>query len=506
VTAAPDPTGAGTVTAAPAPAGSPAAGPAHGDQRAAEPAQDDRPATGLGLSWAPTAHYRRLASVALLPLLAAVVLGRPGYLVLAAPMVAALALAARRPRYGARANVRVSAGRCFEGDQVIITVNAEPDGPADSAGVRLSLPPALAVSGGPGSGSPGSGGPGSGGPGSNGTGGRRRPGELAGPVQGGGGPVEAEWQVTAQRWGRWDGRIPVTVRSRGGLFAGTAVLGLGEITVFPRPPSLAQLALPAQLRTRIGDHVDRRPGEGVEFAGVRPFVPGDRLRRINWPVTSRRGALHVNQLAAERAAEIVAVIDATIDAGPPGDSSLDRAVRGVAGIARAYTRAGDRVGVITMYGPLRWIAPGIGPRQFYRIVESVLDVRSLYSFVAPDMAWIPPTVLPAGALVIVFSPLLDERAIDAVTDLRERGYPVIVTDVLGTSPAPSAGPAGPGLALRLWRLERRALRYRLESLGIPVVGWPGEPRHEPDSGEDTSARLDVALGRFARHRVQGSAR
>jgi uncharacterized protein (DUF58 family) len=415
----------------------------------------------------------------------------------------------------------VSTDRCFEGEQVIITVNAEPDGPADSAGVQLSLPPALTVSGGPGSGGPGSGSPGSGspgsggpgsgspgsgGPGRNGTSGRSRPGELAGPVQGGGGPVEAEWRVTAQRWGRWDGRIPVTVRSRGGLFAGSAVLGLGEITVFPRPPSLAQLALPAQLRTRIGDHVDRRPGEGVEFAGVRPFAPGDRLRRINWPVTSRRGALHVNQLAAERAAEIVAVIDATADAGPPGDSSLDRAVRGVAGIARAYTRAGDRVGVITMYGPLRWIAPGIGPRQFYRIVESVLDVRSLYSFVAPDMARIPPTVLPAGALVIVFSPLLDERAIDAVTDLRERGYPVIVTDVLGTSPAPSAGPAGPGLALRLWRLERQALRYRLESLGIPVVGWPGEPRHEPDSGEDTSARLDVALGRFARHRVQGSAR
>jgi uncharacterized protein (DUF58 family) len=181
-------------------------------------------------------------------------------------------------------------------------------------------------------------------------------------------------------------------------------------------------------------------------------------------------------------------------------------VRGVAGIARAYTRAGDRVGVITLYGPLRWIAPGIGPRQFYRIVESVLDVRSLYSFVAPDMTWIPPAVLPAGALVIMFSPLLDERAIDAVINLRERGYPVIVTDVLGTAPAPSVGPAGPGLALRLWRLERQALRYRLESLGIPVVGWPGEPRHEPGPGEDSGAGLDAALGRFARHRVQGSAR
>jgi uncharacterized protein (DUF58 family) len=486
---------------------------------------------GPGLSWAPTAHYRRLATVALVPLLVAVVLGRPGYLVLAAPMVAALALAARRPSYGIRAGVRVSADRCFEGEQLVIRASAEPAGPADSAGVQLSLPSALAVSDVPGSGGPGSGGPrssrlGSGGagrgqPGQDGggpgghsapgwhnrPGGRSGAGGPAGPVQGGGGPVEADWQVTALRWGRWDsGRILVTVRSRGGLFAGTAVLSLGEITVFPRPPSLTQLALPAQLRTRIGDHVDRRPGEGVEFAGVRPFVPGDRLRRINWPVTSRRGALHVNQLAAEQAAEIVAVIDAITDAGPPGDSSLDRAVRGAAGVARAYTRAGDRVGVITLYGPMRWIAPGIGQRQFYRIVESVLDARSLYSFVAPDVARIPPAVLPTGALVIMFSPLLDERAIDAVIDLRERGYPVIVADVLGTSPAPSAEPTGPGLALRLWRLERQALRYRLESLGIPVVGWPGEPRDEPDPGADTGVRLDVALGRFARHRVRGSAR
>jgi len=510
------------VTAAPAPAGRPTARP--------DPAAGFAgPATETSLSWTPTAHYRRLATLALLPLLAAVVLGRPGYLVLAAPMVAALALAARRPRYGARVSVRASGDRCLEGEQIVLRVNARPGGPADSAGARLTPPAGLAVSGTPGV--PG----GRGRPDRpdelNGTG---KPGRTDGPdseadqVRGGSGPVEARWRLTAQRWGRWDsGRILVTVRSRGGLFAGTAALALPEITVFPRPPSLAQLALPAQLRTRIGDHVDRRPGDGVEFAGVRPFVPGDRLRRINWQVTSRRGALHVNQFAAERAAEIVAVIDATTDAGPPGRSALDRAVRGAAGVARAYTRAGDRVGVITLYGPMRWIAPGIGQRQFFRIVESVLDVRTLYSYVSPDVARIPPAVLPAGALVIMFSPLLDERAINAAIDLRERGYPIIVTDVLGASPGPAepapraepatpAGPAaprrtrqgsaGPALALRLWRLERQALRYRLESLGIPVVGWPGEPPDEADPGQDTGARLDLALGRIARHRVRGGAR
>ena len=240
----------------------------------------------------------------------------------------------------------------------------------------------------------------------------------------------------------------ITVTSRGGLFTGTAAVSIPQITVFPRPPSLAQLVLPADLRARIGDHVDRRTGEGVEFAGIRLFAAGDRLRRINWPVTSRRGALHVNQLAAERAAEIVTVIDAFTDTGPPGDSTLDRAVRGAAGIARAYTRAGDRVGVITLDAPLRWIPPGTGPAQFFRIAESVLDARGTQSYVSPDLTRIPRTVLPPGALVVLFSPLLDERAIGAAIDLRHRGYPVIIADVLATHPRPprAVGHGRPGAA------------------------------------------------------------
>jgi uncharacterized protein (DUF58 family) len=281
---------------------------------------------------------------------------------------------------------------------------------------------------------------------------------------------------------------------------------VGELNVFPRPPSLAQLALPTQLHSRIGDHLDRRPGHGIDFAGIRPFAPGDRLRRINWQVTSRRGALYVNQFAAQHAAEIVAVIDTITDTGPAGESTLDRAVRGAAAIARTYTRAGDRVGVITLYGPMRWIAPGSGQRQFFRVAETVLDSRNVYSELSPDIARIPPAALHSGALVILFSPLLDERAIGAAINLRDRGYAVIVTDVLATSPVPAKGSAGAALALRLWRLERQALRYRLESLGIPVVGWPGEPRNTADAGDDASARLDVALGRFARQRVRGGAR
>jgi uncharacterized protein (DUF58 family) len=423
--------------------------------------------TGTRLTWAPSAHYRRLATVALLPVAAAVVSGRAGYLVLAAPLVAALALAARRPAYGARLEVQRSADRCTEGEDIAVRVRVEPAGPADGVQVTLLLPPDLMV------------------PGGTVTQVRRD------------GAAEAQCQVTARRWGRWTGQADVRVRSRGGLFDGRATIDLGEFTVFPRPPALSQLALPADLHSRIGDHVDRRPGEGVEFAGVRPFTPGDRLRRINWPVTSRRGALHVNQFASERATEIVAFVDAFTDAGPAGESALDRAVRGAAGLARAYTQAGDRVGVITMYGPLRWIAPGGGHRQFFRVAESVLAARDALSFLPSDVSRVPRAALPPGALVVFFSPLLDDRAIAAAMDLRARGYALIVVDVLATEPRPVRTGTGE-LALRLWRLERQALRYHLESVGIPVTDWPAREGHSGD--------LDPALGRFARHRVRGGAR
>jgi uncharacterized protein (DUF58 family) len=431
----------------------------------------------LPLTWTPTSHYRRLATAASLPLLAAVALGHPGYLVLAAPMVAALALAARCPGYGLSVTAGASRDRCFEGEDIIVRVRADPGGPAASVGAQIVLPPALMIT----AGSPFC-------------------------AHGAGGPLEMTWHITARRWGRWQsGQLRVTVRSRGGLFAGTASIGLPAFTVFPHPPPLDTLALPAELHTRIGDHVDRHPGDGIEFAGVRPFVPGDRLRRINWPVTSRRGALHVNQLATERAAEIVVVIDALTDAGPPGDSTLDRSVRGAAGIARAYTRAGDRVGVVTLYGPLRWLEPGTGQRQFFGIVESVLEIRSLYSEVPPDLSRIPPTALPPAALVVFFTPLLDDRAIEAAIDLRERGYAVIITDVLATTPTPTPGQIGQ-LALRVWRLERQALRYRLESLGIPVTGWPGQPPGETAPIREDYASLTPALARFARYRVRGGTR
>ena len=93
------------------------------------------------------------------------------------------------------------------------------------------------------------------------------------------------------------------------------------------------------------------------------------------------------------------------------------------------------------------------------------------SYVTPDVGRIPRTALPPGTLVVVFSPLLDPRGFGAISDLRQRGFPLIVVDTLRDEPPPGTR-ADARLALRLWRLDRTATRDTLRDLGIPVLQWP----------------------------------
>lgn len=97
-----------------------------------------------------------------------------------------------------------------------------------------------------------------------------------------------------------------------------------------------------------------------------------------------------------------------------------------------------------------------------------------------------------GALVILFSPLLDERAVAALTDLRGRGFPVVVVDVLRHEPPVPPRSQMSALAVRVWRLDRAALRSSLDRLGVPVVTWASD--EELDSALAALRRAPVSAG------------
>ena len=90
----------------------------------------------------------------------------------------------------------------------------------------------------------------------------------------------------------------------------------------------------------VGLHRANRQGGGSEPAEVRPFRPGDRLRRINWRVSSRTGTLHVTSTWSDRDTHVLLLLDTEADIGRSDGvdgraSSLDIAVRAAAAVGRA---------------------------------------------------------------------------------------------------------------------------------------------------------------------------
>jgi uncharacterized protein (DUF58 family) len=404
--------------------------------------------------WLASARTRSLATAALLTLVAAIVTGHAALVLLAAPALGALAvLPRRRPAGELAAEVTLSGARCFEGEDVTITVTVR--GPLEQVVVQLEPAPSVTLA------DPA----------------RSRqvlPGD--GAVAGPGGGWAAQWVVRADRWGRYS---PGAVLARGtagrGGFGASVRVGLDPLEIFPRPSRMRPRLVPAELLRRIGEHTGRAVGDGVEFAGLRPYQPGDPLRDVNRAVSIRRGQLHVNQRAAARAADLVVMIDSLGGAGPVADRTLDAGVHGAAALVTAYLRLADRAGIVVLGGALRWLGPEPGLRQFYRIAEMMLRAR-YDSFVAPDLDRVPRTALPPGALVVVFSPLLDQRFVETLRDMRERGFAMLVVDVLNAEPPSRPGGLMRGadrMARRIWRMEQEAIRFSLRELGIPVVHWDG---------------------------------
>jgi uncharacterized protein (DUF58 family) len=284
-------------------------------------------------------------------------------------------------------------------------------------------------------------------------------------------------RVTARRWGVYRvGRVVLRARDRFGFFAFEAVVDRSQpIRIFPRPETLQRVVQTRETRMDAGNEVSRGAGEGIEFSGVRPFAPGDEIRRVNWRLTSRRPEVHVNERHPERSTDVVILLDTFTDlAGADDQSSLATAVRGAYGIADHYLRRRDRVGLIALGSSIRWVAPEMGLAQGYRIVEALLDARASVSVMWKGVDLIPPRSLPSRALVLALSPLVDPRAVDNLLDLRGRGFDVAVIEIRPEGYIPEPANLFGDAALRLWHLQRELLRDRFRRLGVPIASWSAD--------------------------------
>jgi uncharacterized protein (DUF58 family) len=389
--------------------------------------------------------------VAALALLAGLSLGRPELVAVAAPLavlvVAGLA-GARDPEL--EAEVRVDQDRVLVGDQVTVSLDLRAAARVERLEVLLVLPPGM-----------------------EGPDAAVRTWAVAVTLAAGERRT-LEVPVTCRRWGaHWLGDVHLRAHDRFRLFTWERHLDRHTpVKVFPVPDALRALVRPFETLVSTGSHVAPQRGDGIEFADLRPFLPGDRPRSINWRATARRGALMVNQRHPERATDVVLFLDSFLDVRGAAGSTLDQAVGAAASLAAAYLRQRDRVGLVSFGGFVQWLQPGSGHAALYRLLDTLMETQVFATAAWKGIRHLPPRTLPAKALIVALTPLVDERGVAALFDLLARGYDLAVVDI---SPLTAAAPAAAGewgeLATRLWALERETLRHRYQRLGAAVVEW-----------------------------------
>ncbi len=288
--------------------------------------------------------------------------------------------------------------------------------------------------------------------------------------------TELRFALWAKRWGA-HAIGPLVVRARDPLGVTTYDRRLGErltLRAFPHEQRLRELVAPRRTQPFLGVHVARSRGHGIEFADVRPFNTGDRVRQINWRATARRRELYVNDQHPEQASDVVLLLDTFEEARDGATGTLDDAVRAAASLARGHLGRRDRVALVDFGGTLQWLEPAFGPNQLYRIIDALVASEIAFSYAWREVDSIPRRILPARALILAITPLLDDRSIRLIGDLRMRGHDLTVVEVspvAHTSPGPSARDR---VAYRLWALQREALRTRLRGLGIAVALWDND--------------------------------
>ena len=390
------------------------------------------------------AWYTALAAAGLLGGLAARL---PELVVLAAPFALAPAvgvLIARAPEV--EATVELERERVLEDDELDVVVTLAAGTGAERVDVLLELPPGLSLA-----------------EGANPVSVHLRDGETR----------DLRFRLHCDRWGGYAvGRVFLRARDPFAFVRWEQELDRrAPLKVYPREELVRTLLRPHDTQVFSGNHVAREKGEGIEFADLRPFVPGDRVRRVNWRASARRGELWVNEHHAERNADVVVFLDSFAELGQPGNSTLDDAVRAAAALVARYLRQKDRVGFVSFGGTLNWLLPTTGASQLYRIVDSMLDTRVALSFAWKNLDIIPRRTLPPRALVLALSPLLDDRAASALLDVHGRGFDLVVIEISPLRFLPSPRGAVAETAQRIWRLRREALRGQFERAGVPVAVW-----------------------------------
>ena len=151
---------------------------------------------------------------------------------------------------------------------------------------------------------------------------------------------------------------------------------------FPLAPELMARVRKIHLRTHrlvntalSGGYRSTFHGSGIEFEEVRPYMPGDDVRRIDWNVTARNDEAYIKSFREERELTVNLLVDtaSSMDFGSGRFTKREAAAQFCALIALVALRHQDRVG-LTLFGSQAGmhLPPAKGNKHVLRVIREVV--------------------------------------------------------------------------------------------------------------------------------------
>ncbi len=184
-------------------------------------------------------------------------------------------------------------------------------------------------------------------------------------------------------------------------------------------------------------------GQGMEFAEVRAYQPGDEYRAIDWNVSARMGSPYVKTFEEERELTLMLVVDrsGSVEFGRPG-TKAELAVEVAAVLALAAARQNDRVGaVIFSTGIDHVVPPAKGRRHAMRVIRDLIafEPRDRNTNLGTALSYVS-RLLHHRSIVAVLSDFRAESWEQPLRNLVRRHEVVAITvDDLREMELPSAG-------------------------------------------------------------------
>ncbi len=185
------------------------------------------------------------------------------------------------------------------------------------------------------------------------------------------------------------------------------------VRVYPNFAAIAGYSLLAtdHSLSRIGVLQRQRRGEGLEFHQLREYREGDAQRQIDWKATARTMKLISREYQDERDQTVMLLLDCgrRMRARDGELAHFDHVLNAALLLAYASLRQGDAVGLMTMSGPLRWLAPRKSTATVNLILNHVYDLEP--SGLTTDYYAAAVELMKRArkrALVVILSNLRDE--------------------------------------------------------------------------------------------------